>query len=169
MEIKKILWPTDLSRNSASALGLVKDLSRQFGAEVHLLYVAEDVKRFDHIYGEANPKFLEEFQEKEDRRAREWMERACQEQLEGCPAFFQHIVRGDPARRILEQAGETGADLIVMATFGHGRGGDEPAFFGSVVNKVVKHAAVPVLTVNPAGPGAYPHGTPGMPKDAEGS
>jgi nucleotide-binding universal stress UspA family protein len=169
MEIAKILWPTDLSDNSASALGLVKDLSQKFGAEIHLLYVAEDVSRFDHIYGDANPKFLKEFQEKEDRRAEEWMERACQNQLEGCPAFFKHIVRGDPARQILEQAGEIGADLIVMATFGHGRGGDEPAFFGSVVNKVVKHASVPVLTVNPAGPGSYPHPTPGVPKDAERS
>jgi nucleotide-binding universal stress UspA family protein len=38
-------------------------------------------------------------------------------------------------------------DLIILGT--HGRKGLERAIFGSVAERVVKGASVPVLTVNP--------------------
>jgi nucleotide-binding universal stress UspA family protein len=50
---------------------------------------------------------------------------------------------GDPARCILDAAGR--ADAIVMATAG--RTGLAHLLIGSVAEKVVRHASVPVLTV----------------------
>lgn len=52
------------------------------------------------------------------------------------------VVMGDPLRCILEAA--RGADAIVMATTGAGTG---RLLIGSVAEKVVRHAPVPVLTV----------------------
>ena len=39
MEIKRILWPTDLSENAAKALPFVTLFSEKFQCEVHVLYV----------------------------------------------------------------------------------------------------------------------------------
>ena len=43
MQVKKLLWPTDLSGNAAKALPYVTSLTEKYQTEVHLLYVIEDV------------------------------------------------------------------------------------------------------------------------------
>jgi nucleotide-binding universal stress UspA family protein len=57
------------------------------------------------------------------------------------------VVVGDPYQRIVD-AGR-GHDAIVMATTG--RTGLSHLLIGSVAEKVVRHATVPVLTIRPAG------------------
>jgi nucleotide-binding universal stress UspA family protein len=164
MKIKKILWPTDLSDNSRQVLGLVQDLAQGFGAEVHLLYVAEGIKNYDHIYGDANPEFLRGFQEMENRRAQEKMDQVCADELKGCPAIFRHLLAGDPPREILRLTRELPADLIVMATRGRGQADIGSVLIGTVVERVVRHAATPVLLVNPAGTNVYPDLAPQTPR-----
>ncbi|MEO5815780.1 MAG: universal stress protein, partial [Gemmatimonadaceae bacterium] len=51
------------------------------------------------------------------------------------------------ARAVLEYANETGVDLIALAT--HGRAALARAFMGSVADKVMRGATVPVLIVPP--------------------
>ncbi len=65
---------------------------------------------------------------------------------------------GDPDDAILACARERQADLIVMGT--QGLGGFRKAFFGSVTEKVLRGAFVPVLAVKPIGsvPAAIPSG-----------
>jgi nucleotide-binding universal stress UspA family protein len=46
MEIKKILWATDLSENAGKALPLVTSLSERYQTEVHVVYVLEEVRHF---------------------------------------------------------------------------------------------------------------------------
>ena len=55
------------------------------------------------------------------------------------------VVTGEPATSIIEAAGERAADLIVMAT--HGRTGLSHFFLGSVAERVVREASVPVMTL----------------------
>jgi nucleotide-binding universal stress UspA family protein len=55
------------------------------------------------------------------------------------------IRRGDPARIIVEHAKAERHDLIVVGT--HGRAGLAHLFLGSVAERVVRTAPVPVLTV----------------------
>ncbi|HZP42339.1 MAG TPA: universal stress protein [Candidatus Binatia bacterium] len=57
------------------------------------------------------------------------------------------VVVGDPYLRIVEAA--RGHDAIVMATAG--RTGLAHLLIGSVAEKVVRHATVPVLTIRPTG------------------
>ncbi|WP_435093212.1 universal stress protein [Halorubrum sp. N11] len=57
------------------------------------------------------------------------------------------VLSGRPARAILDYAEERDVDLIVMGT--HGRTGLERYFLGSVTEKIVRVADVPVLTVSP--------------------
>lgn len=43
MTLQKILWPTDFSDRAKQALDYVKSLTRRYEAEIHVLYVIEDV------------------------------------------------------------------------------------------------------------------------------
>jgi len=153
MQIKKILWPTDLSENAAYALPYVASLSEKYQAEVHLIFVVEDVHQFDHFYGDARPSFLKEFQERIIHKGEEYLDRICTRTLSGCPLYRKHIVVGDPAHEILKYIHEGNMDLVVMATHGHGEethGGQMRHFpFGSVSEKVIRNSPVPVLAVNP--------------------
>jgi len=167
MEIKKILWPTDLSDNAAKALPLVRSLAQTFGAEVHMLYVAEGIRDYDHTYGDANPEFLKGFQKMENRRATGKMDAVCQNDLSGCPLITRHLRAGYPPREILRLASEIGAGLIVMATMGRDHGQGQGSFFGSVSERVVRYSALPVLLVNPAGQGYYPELAPQTPRGHE--
>lgn len=57
------------------------------------------------------------------------------------------VLRGDPADGILGSAVD--ADLIVMTT--HGRGAGSRALFGSVADRVARHATAPTLVVRADG------------------
>lgn len=56
------------------------------------------------------------------------------------------------ATQIVEHAHSLGVDLIVMCT--HGRGGLRRWLFGSIAKQVIAEGDLPVLLVDPAGPGA---------------
>jgi nucleotide-binding universal stress UspA family protein len=47
MDVKKILWPTDFSSIAEKALPHVKSLTEKYGAEIHVLYVIEDLAHHD--------------------------------------------------------------------------------------------------------------------------
>jgi nucleotide-binding universal stress UspA family protein len=55
------------------------------------------------------------------------------------------MVHGTPHTAILDYAEEHGVDLVVMGT--HGRRGFDRFLLGSVTEKVVRTASVPVMTV----------------------
>jgi len=55
------------------------------------------------------------------------------------------IVEGPPSKEIITAAEVDNCDLIVMGT--HGRGGINRLLLGSVAEKVVRSASVPVMTV----------------------
>ena len=43
MEVKRILWPTDFSKNAAWALPYVTSLTEKYETEIHVLYVIEEL------------------------------------------------------------------------------------------------------------------------------
>jgi nucleotide-binding universal stress UspA family protein len=148
MEIKNILWPTDLSHHSAKALPHVNEVSKKFGSTVHLLYVVDDIRRFDHFYGDAPEGLLKGLQEAEFKSAEKLMQHVCEKDLDSCPAYVRHLRKGDPAQEILKLAEEENVDMIIMATQGAGASEDHRLYFGSVAEKVSRQAKIPVLAVS---------------------
>jgi nucleotide-binding universal stress UspA family protein len=57
------------------------------------------------------------------------------------------VATGYAAEEILNAADEVKADMIVLGT--HGRKGIDKILFGSVAEKVIKSAKVPVLSMRP--------------------
>ena len=43
IKVKKVLWPTDFSSSAKKALPYITSLTMQYGAEIHVLYVIEDI------------------------------------------------------------------------------------------------------------------------------
>jgi nucleotide-binding universal stress UspA family protein len=143
MTFKKILWPTDLSENAKRALPLVASLSEKYGAEVHILYVMEDLGSFGAWYGDFDLSQIQRMQEMDRQKGEESLDQICKSHLEGCPLYVRHTAKGDPASEILKLAETEKPDVVILATKGR-KGRFE---LGSVAEKVVRHSKVPVLTI----------------------
>ncbi|MGD9366853.1 MAG: universal stress protein [Desulfobacteraceae bacterium] len=142
MEFKKILWPTDFSRNAAKALPIVDSLTKKYDAELHMLYVFDTTHLepwYDDLGKDQTDSMLDRGRELGQRR----LERICSKYLQDCPEHTRHTAMGNPAQEILKFIDQEEVDLVVMPT--HGERGVFP--FGSVTEKVVKNSPVPVLTV----------------------
>ncbi len=143
MEVKKILWPTDFSTKAEAALPHVKMLMEQYQAEIHVLYVIEDLAHHEGWYGTYAEDHIEKLLRQFKQRAPERLNQICERHLEGCPNYIKHVVVGEPAREILKFIKEHDIDQVVMAT----KGERNDYQFGSVVERVVKNSPVPVTTI----------------------
>lgn len=143
MEVKKILWPTDFSKNAEQALPYVTSLGEKYQTDVHVLYVIEELALHEPWYGEFDQSHIDKIHEWEEKTAKKRLDEICKNHLNGCPLYKKHIAIGDPAQEILKLTEEEKVDMVVMAS--HGRKGQ--FHFGSVAEKVVKNSPVPVVTV----------------------
>ena len=149
IEVKKILFPIDLTENSSKILPYVLSVSEKYNSTVYLLHVLEDIRLWYRVYipDEAPHASLNVFQKEVLDSAEKAMDKVCQEELQSCPSFQRRIISGDPTTEILKTIESEGIDLVIMGT--HGRKRLEHAIFGSVAENVVKKSPVPVLTINP--------------------
>ena len=143
MEVKKILWPTDLSGNAHKAMPLVTSLSMKYNCEVHVLYVIEELALHEPWYGEFYSSRIGEIHAWERQKAEERLNSICEEHLKGCPMYVRHIAIGEPADEILKLVPYEGIDMVVMAK----RGRRGRFSFGSVTEKVLKSVSVPIIVV----------------------
>lgn len=151
MEVRTILWPTDLSKNSIKAAPHVQSLAEKYKAKVILLYVGVDLMSHLGAYGEPSKEHVAQFQKFEMDHAQKKLESVCQEELKACPTLDVRLVQGDAAAEILKAIDKEKADMVVITT--HGRGAEEmdkvSAEFGGVAKKVIANSPVPVHLVNP--------------------
>jgi nucleotide-binding universal stress UspA family protein len=132
-----ILVPTDGSSGSERAITHAVELASTYGATLHALYVVDDAQ-----VPVAGAETLDDELAAAGKAAIEAVrERATDTDV----AFVSALRRGDPTREILDYRDEIGADLVVMGT--HGRTGLERHLLGSVTERVVRAAPVPVVTV----------------------
>ena len=143
MEVKKILWPTDFSKNAERALPYVTSLGEKYETEVHVLYVIQELAYHEPWYGEFDRSHIDKIHEWEEKKAQERLDEICEGYLKGCPLYIRHTAIGDPAQEILKLIDTEKVDMVVMAS--HGRRGHFD--FGSVAEKVVRSSPVPVVTI----------------------
>jgi nucleotide-binding universal stress UspA family protein len=147
---KKILAPLDGSEFSECALEHVKAIAAGCSVpEVVLLRVVEPIHSTDlAAYAEAGIDTVLLMRDVEE-AAKTYMSRMTEELKKTGLNVSGVVSTGWSADQILSYAADNGVDLIIMST--HGRGGIGRWFMGSVTDKVVRHASVPVLTVAPPG------------------
>jgi len=133
-----ILVPTDGSAGASAALAEAIELAGEFDATVHSLYVV-DLASVGTEVGTVD--LVESFEQMGENTT----EAAATRVRDAGVEATKEVATGSPHREILEYADDNGIDLIVMGT--HGRTGLERYLLGSVTEKVVRTAEVPVLTV----------------------
>lgn len=144
MKMKKILYPVELSTPVHHGLSVAAEIARRTGAQLLLAHAIDfpypymsqvsvtfDIERY---YGEMESAVSTRLEEAAGR-------------VEGVETQTL-ILRGNPARRIVELAEDEAVDLIVMPT--HARTGFERLLVGSVTEKVSRLSKVPVLTIPPS-------------------
>ncbi|MFB6195603.1 MAG: universal stress protein [Haloplanus sp.] len=133
-----ILVPTDGSEGTADAIDHAIDIATTYDAALHALYVVDTAAP-----GEATTAAVLDALEEAGRDALdELVERA---EAAGVETIEGTVGRGTPHRAILEYVDRNDIDLVVMGT--HGRTGLDRYLIGSVTERVVRLADVPVLTV----------------------
>ena len=145
---KRILVPTDFGDAAGRAVDVAIDLAKKYGATITLLHVYElPVYPYPEVSILPDIDFVTPIRE----AAQKELSKAFAEvQKSGCEARAE-LACGVAWSEILWEAEREHADLIVMGT--HGRKGVMHALLGSVAEKIVRTAKIPVLTVN-AGPPA---------------
>ncbi len=141
---KKILVPTDGSELATSAATTAAQLAKSQGAQVVGVYVIDP---FPYIgIGDASAVALQAYLSEAKSAAGKALDalgKVCA--AEGVPFAGDTIERNVVYEGVIETAKAEGCDLIVMAS--HGRQGVKALILGSVAQKVLTHAAVPVLIV----------------------
>ena len=149
---KRLLVPHDFSACAAQALALAADLAALHGARIVALHVSElppnlATNALVQPPGAPGPMRADAYTV---RGARARLDELLEPLRERGLDVLAMAVVGDVQAAILEAIASTGADVVVMGT--HGRTGLSHLLLGSIAEKVVRHAAVPVVTTRLPGP-----------------
>lgn len=139
---RRILIPTDGSATSEKALEKGIDIARTMDATVTGLYVLDN-SAYSAFPGDLEWDQIKDMLARESEHALESVESACEEHGLDCTV---KVREGHPAEEIVAESEDH--DLVVMGT--HGRSGLEHLLLGSVTEKVIRHATVPVLVMRQA-------------------
>ncbi len=150
-KIKKILYATDLSKNSAYAFYYAVDMAKKHGAEIIILHTIELIPAYARAYGSkmdtAQQDQLGVSKEVIRNRLQRFCEKVDEKNSLACLSLVtKTIVQvGYPVEEILKAADEEGCDLIVLGN--HGKGFLQHAFLGCVSRSVLDRTRKPVFLV----------------------
>jgi nucleotide-binding universal stress UspA family protein len=151
-EIKKILYATDLSKNSAYAFYYAVDIAQKRNAKIVILHVIEPVSPLVRGYvGEdtvikVQHQNIDAASEEIHQRLKNFC-KAVEDKIGPCLELVSNILvrLGHPADEILRMAEKEGCDLIVLGS--HGKGFLEHTFLGSVSRMVLDRTRKPVFII----------------------
>ena len=138
---KRILLPLDGSAMAEQALPHAKAQAQQFGAMLILLRVLEP---FPHVRG-MSAREIDLIKMRTNEWAQEYLDRLVADIRENGISAHAVIVDGRPNATILQFAERNQVDLIVLSS--RGRSGLSRWLMGSVADRVVRGARIPVLLV----------------------
>ena len=150
-EIKKILYATDLSKNSAYAFRYAMKMAEKYDAEIIILHVIEPIPSYAKVYTgmtvEMERKQQEETVEELKKHLQGFCKKAEAQIGPPCVELVSKVLvpRGHPPEEILNAANEEGCDVIVLGT--HGKGFLAHTFLGSVSNAVLHRTRKPVFII----------------------
>ena len=143
-ELKHLLCATDFSACSKHAYEVAAELAVKLGASITLVHVYQYP-----IYalpdGVPPPVIPPDYEENLKNELLQRLGDFAKSVETGGTVPVLRLVEGLAPDEIVETAVEIGADMIVIGT--HGRTGLAHLLIGSVAERIVRHASVPVLTV----------------------
>lgn len=141
----KIVCPVDFSEGSEHALDKAVELARALGAQLELVHVYQNPVLVlpDSAAVAMDPALITQL----SGQSKKLLEDALLRLRAKAPELQvnAHLLQGSAADGIVEFAEQAGATMIVVGT--HGRRGFQRFLLGSVAERVVRIAHIPVLTV----------------------
>ena len=140
----KILCPVDFSENSTAIAKTAREFALKFDAEVLVVYVAPSMIQYEifDLPAASLPQLVGDIVSGAEKTMADFVAKHFPD-----VRATGKVVSGDAADSIVNLSQTEKADMIIMAT--HGRQGLNRLLFGSVAEKVVKTATVPVMTIRP--------------------
>lgn len=145
----RVLVPTDGGPHSTAAARHAVELAERHGATLHSLYVVDTGTGWLTVSKAEVRDALREVGEAAGREALRVVERLA---ADADVELVTAVREGSPDEAILAYVDEADVDLVVMGT--HGRTGVERRLLGSITERVVRAADVPVTTITEADDGA---------------
>lgn len=141
-----ILVPVDGSRFAEAALPHARRLAREVPARLRLVMAHHVLPAWNPAIGfpDGGAALEEETRQRETRYLEALAKAVAAES--GRPVDWA-LLNGAPGDAIVQDAQDSGAGLIVMAT--HGRGPASRFWLGSTTDYVLRHVGVPLLAVRP--------------------
>lgn len=136
----RILFPTDGSEPAESVLDYALQIASEHEATIHVVNVVDTGQ--DGL-ARLRDDVIDVLEREGEEIVNETAERATDRDI---PAVSE-VLQGDPHTSIVAYSDRSDIDLIVMPT--HGRRGLERTLLGSVTERVITTADVPVVAVNP--------------------
>jgi nucleotide-binding universal stress UspA family protein len=165
VEIKKILYTTDLSENARYAFAYAVSLANMYGAGLTILHVLnEDPGLEAKVSAHIGEEQWEKIRNQTFQEAREALIGKKRDNIDIREILFKFsedvkaglespgvitdeilVEKGNPVTQILKQSEERNCDLIVMGSHGHGSFAD--AMMGSTAQRVLRRSKKPVLVI----------------------
>ena len=165
VEVKKILYTTDLSDTAFHAFAYAVSLANSYGAGITILHVMFENPDIESKVGPyIGDDQWEEIKQRHYQEAREALIGKKRDNVaihEVLHSFSENVKasddvqsfatdeiiveRGNPVEQILKVAEDRNCDIIVMGSHGHGV--IEEALIGSTARRVLRKATKPVLVV----------------------
>jgi len=142
MGIERILVPIDFSESSLKALDEAVEFSRPYEAELIVLFVVERGFYESPLLVPDSGAVLEH----QAGGAEEKLNKICRTLVRRGVKCRRLVEFGVAYQDIVETAKKVHANLIVLSS--HGRTGLAHVLIGSVAERVVQHAACPVLVIH---------------------
>jgi len=141
----RILFPIDLTESSEKLVPHVLTIVEKFNSQLHVLYVVRVFQYFTNIYV-PNPS-IDLFETELIEGAHKKMEEFMRTHFSQFSEAHSEVILGDPSDAIINYNREHDIDMVIMGT--HGRKGIDRVIFGSVAERVIKFARIPVLVIHP--------------------
>ncbi len=166
VEVKKILYATDLSENARYAFAYAVSLADLYHAAITMIHVLPEVPSLldKNVSGYISAERWEDIKSQHFDEAKEALIGKRRDHLAIKDALHQFsedvkeghegesfvtddivVARGNPVEEILKNAEEKNCDLIVMGT--HGQGTLADVMMGSTARRVLRRSPKPVLVV----------------------
>ncbi len=141
--LKKILCPIDFSEHSLTALKIADEMAKAFHAELFLVHIITPIPS---VPTPPHPLVFDipKYQDSLEINSKKSLEDIAKNRISSGIKVHRIVALGDPSTEIIKIADENDVNLIVVAT--HGRTGLKHMIFGSVAEKIIRHASCPVLT-----------------------
>ena len=137
--MKRILVPTDFSKNTHSAIECAIDIVNRVEGEMILLNTYKLAHRAGMFIG------VEKIMREESKAEMTKLVRKIKPRLQGEATIKNKVVKGEPIQTIVLAAKKLNVDLIIMGT--QGASGLKEVFMGSTTNGVINSIKIPVMAI----------------------